>query len=110
MEKAIAAIWEPVLGLEQVGVHDNFFDLGGHSLLMAQVYDRLQKVVDKKLSMVDLLEYPTISSLARFLNKDRGGQPAIKRSDDGIEKLKEGKSRLQQQFRQRQLAHRKSGK
>ena len=110
MEKAIAAIWEQVLGLEQAGVHDNFFDLGGHSLLMAQVYDRLQKVVDKKLSMVDLLEYPTISSLARFLNKDRGGQPTIKRSDDGIEKLKEGKSRLQQQFRQRQLAHRKSGK
>jgi len=109
MEKSIAAIWEQVLDLEQIGVHDNFFDLGGHSLLMAQVYDRLQKVVDKKISMVELLEYPTISSLARFLNKDRGGQP-LKRSDEGIEKLKEGKSRLQQQFRQRQLAQRKPGK
>jgi len=110
MEKSIAAIWEQVLGLQQVGVHDNFFDLGGHSLLMAQVHDRFQKVVDKKISMLDLLEYPSISSLARFLNKDRTSQPTIKRSDEGIKKLKQGKSRLQQQFRERQLAQRKPGK
>jgi amino acid adenylation domain-containing protein len=110
MEKSIAEIWKQVLGLEQVGVHDNFFDLGGHSLLMGQVFDKLQKIVDGKLSMVELLEHPTISSLARFLNKDKGGQPAVKRSDEGVEKLKEGKSRLQQQFRQRQLGRRKPGK
>jgi acyl-coenzyme A synthetase/AMP-(fatty) acid ligase/acyl carrier protein len=110
MEKSIAAIWQQVLGLEQVGVHDNFFDLGGHSLLMTQVYDKLQKIVDTKISMVELLEYPTISSLARFVTKDKGGQSAAKRSDGGIEKLKEGKNRLQQQFKERQLAQRKPGK
>ena len=110
LEKSIAAIWEQVLGLKQVGVHDNFFDLGGHSLLMAQVYDRVQKVVDKKISLLDLLEYPSISALARFLNKDKTSQPAIRRSDEGIKKLKEGQSRLQQRFRDRQLARRKPGK
>ncbi|HYP26944.1 MAG TPA: amino acid adenylation domain-containing protein [Blastocatellia bacterium] len=110
MEKSIALIWEQVLGLEQVGVHDNFFDLGGHSLLLGQVFSKLQKIVDRNISMVELLEHPTISSLAKLLNKDKDVQPTIKRSEAGIEKLKEGKSRLQQQLRQRQLGRRKPGK
>ena len=43
VETAIAALWQSVLNLEQVGLHDNFFDLGGHSLLMVRVHGQIQK-------------------------------------------------------------------
>jgi hypothetical protein len=72
MEEQVAEIWRSVLGRETVGVHDNFFDLGGHSLLMAQVHSRLSSATFQQVSVVDLFRYPTVSSLAQFLesNKD----------------------------------------
>ncbi|HKT52101.1 MAG TPA: beta-ketoacyl synthase N-terminal-like domain-containing protein, partial [Candidatus Angelobacter sp.] len=63
----LADIWKQVLGREAVGVDENFFDVGGHSLLLAQVHARLLKVLDKPLSMVKLFEHPTISLLASYL-------------------------------------------
>ncbi|HEX7734015.1 MAG TPA: amino acid adenylation domain-containing protein, partial [Ktedonobacteraceae bacterium] len=72
LEQAIAIIWQAVLHLERVGVNDNFFDLGGHSLLLVQVQTGLQAVSDERLSIIDLFQYPTISALARYIQKDRG--------------------------------------
>jgi amino acid adenylation domain-containing protein len=66
-ERLAADIWKQVLGREAVGVDDNFFDVGGHSLLLAQVHARLLKVLDKPLPMVKLFEHPTISLLASYL-------------------------------------------
>jgi acyl carrier protein len=70
-------VWQAVLGLDNVGIHDNFFDLGGNSLLMAQVHSRLREAIDADISMVDLFQYPTISALAHHLRRDqrRGAQP-----------------------------------
>ena len=48
LEQAIAGIWQEVLGVERVGVHDNFFDLGGHSLLVPQVQSRLREHSDAR--------------------------------------------------------------
>jgi amino acid adenylation domain-containing protein len=73
IERAIAAIWQEVLKLEQVGTRDNFFDLGGHSLLMVQVHTRLREIVEREISMVDLFKYPTISALAEFLSDEQRG-------------------------------------
>ncbi len=67
-ERAIAAVWREVLSLERVGVDDNFFDLGGHSLLMAQVHARLCEVFDRDLTLIDLFRHPTIAALAAFLS------------------------------------------
>ncbi len=70
LEAQIAAVWREVLGTPAVGVDDNFFDVGGHSLLAVQVHRRLQAVVGPRLSLTDLFRFPTIRALARHLAQD----------------------------------------
>lgn len=67
LERTIAGIWTRVLRTDAVGVHDNFFDVGGHSLLMAQVHEQLRAALDCPLALVELFEFPTIRSLADHL-------------------------------------------
>ena len=72
VEKRIAAVWKEVLGVERVGVRDNFFDLGGHSLLLLQVHKKLRaELPGRDLSVMDLFRYSTVQSLAEHLS---GGQ------------------------------------
>jgi len=68
-EKILSAIWTKVLGKEKVSIHDNFFDLGGHSFLLAKMYAALPEHIKKNLKMVDLFKYSTISMLSNFLNQ-----------------------------------------
>ena len=79
--RAIARLWREALGVERVGEHDNFFDLGGHSLAMAAVRERLRGELGLELPLVALFEHPTIGALvARFGTEsnadDRGGEVA----------------------------------
>jgi amino acid adenylation domain-containing protein len=67
IESAIAAMWKDVLRVDQVGVHDNFFDLGGHSLLLIKVQERIEEHLNRRLEIVDLFQYPTIETLANHL-------------------------------------------
>ncbi len=67
LEQMIAEVWREVLGREKPGIHENFFDLGGHSLLLARVHAKLQKRLTKPLPMVKLFEHPTIAALANYL-------------------------------------------
>lgn len=69
-EKVIAQVWEDILQVRQFGVDDNFFDLGGHSLLLAKVHERLKDQFETNLTIVDLFKYPTVRSLARYLRHD----------------------------------------
>jgi acyl carrier protein len=98
-----------VLHVEKVGVHDNFFDLGGHSLLMIQVHSALQERLKRDLPVIELFEYPTIDSLARYLSHGKSGPSSSQQTDGRVEKIKEGKNRLVQQFKQRQRAAKKGG-
>ena len=75
-EKKIAAIWKEVLGRATVGIHDNFFDLGGHSLLLTQVHARLQKLLHARLPMVKLFEHPTVAALAAYLEAEERHSPS----------------------------------
>jgi amino acid adenylation domain-containing protein len=67
MERRIAAIWRELLHLDKVGIHDNFFDSGGHSLLAVRVYHRLKRELAREFPLVVLFEHPTIGALARYL-------------------------------------------
>ena len=58
-----------------MGVRDNFFDLGGHSLLATQVRDVLSEMLVRDVAIVDLFTYPTIRSLARYLENQH--RPAV---------------------------------
>ena len=67
MEKGIARIWAELLRIETVGLHDNFFDLGGHSLLVVQAQARLRDGFGVNVPVVRLFQHPTVGALARFL-------------------------------------------
>ncbi|WP_333364598.1 AMP-binding protein [Microcoleus sp. N3A4] len=69
IEKTIGLIWKEVLHLNEVGIHDNFFDLGGNSLLIAKVVSKLQSAFKKEISITDMFQYPTIKSLAEHLGQ-----------------------------------------
>ncbi|MEM7034196.1 MAG: amino acid adenylation domain-containing protein, partial [Chloroflexota bacterium] len=66
IEMTIAKIWQEVLQVDKVGVHDSFFDLGGHSLRMVQVHNKLKAHFQQSFSMIKLFEYPTVAAMAQF--------------------------------------------
>ncbi len=72
LERDLARIWQQLLGVDHISIHDNFFDLGGHSLLMAQAHSRLQQLLGREVPIVDLFQYPTISRLAKHLGQAPG--------------------------------------
>jgi amino acid adenylation domain-containing protein len=69
LEDTIAALWCEVLGVDRVGRHDGFFDLGGHSLLMAQLRTMMAARTGHEVSMVELFQHPTVASLAQYLRR-----------------------------------------
>lgn len=77
VERLIAGIWQEVLQVDTVGVDDNFFDLGGHSILAFQVYSRLQDAFGQQIAMMDLLQYPTIAGLATYLRQSQPDREAL---------------------------------
>jgi natural product biosynthesis luciferase-like monooxygenase protein len=97
LEQVIVQVWREALKVEKVGVQDNFFDLGGHSLLMAQVHGQLREALQRDLPLVKLLEYPTVSALARYLSQDSDPasvfQPAYDRAQKQQASLKRQRER-----------------
>jgi len=75
LESELVRHWEAVLGRTGIGVFDHFFDLGGHSLLVAQAHSRLQELLGREVPIVDLFRFPTIHQLAAHL-ADHGGSAA----------------------------------
>ena len=82
LERLIAGVWREALGVEQVGVRDNFFNLGGHSLLLIRVNNRLREALRMELPVVELFKYPTVSALAEHLSRSKA-QPVWRRARGG---------------------------
>jgi amino acid adenylation domain-containing protein/FkbM family methyltransferase len=99
VEAAIAAIWTDVLGVERVGIRDNFFDIGGHSLLLARVHGLLGERLNANLSIVELFRHPTIEGLARVV---AGGEDEKTETPDRSQELNAGAERLRKRLSQRQ--------
>jgi hypothetical protein len=75
LESRIAAVWRELLRVERVGSRDNFFELGGSSLLVVRVRNRLQELLGRDLSLVDLFRHPTVASLAAHLAAGEESEP-----------------------------------
>ncbi|PYK12537.1 MAG: hypothetical protein DME65_03850 [Verrucomicrobia bacterium] len=88
LEWTIALAWREVLALERVGLHDNFFDLGGNSLLLAQLHRRLQADLRKDIPIVHMLQHTTVSALVRYLAPQACETAAIGSVDDCNEPLR----------------------
>ncbi|MBE7219991.1 MAG: non-ribosomal peptide synthetase [Caulobacteraceae bacterium] len=71
VEQRVAAVWRDCLGVASVGLDDNFFDLGGHSLLLVKVHGRLRDELKADLSLVDLFRFPTVRLQAGALDAGR---------------------------------------
>ncbi|MCP5049476.1 MAG: hypothetical protein GY940_20060, partial [bacterium] len=67
MEKNIGRIWEELLAVDHMGLDDNFFDLGGNSLRIIRLGNKLKETFGKSIPVMKLFEYPTIRSLAEYL-------------------------------------------
>jgi acyl carrier protein len=71
----MAALWQQVFGIDKVGIHDNFFDLGGHSLKAAQLFYLIEQVYGLQLPLATLFQAPTIATLALLLKQEQRTPP-----------------------------------
>jgi amino acid adenylation domain-containing protein len=94
IEKTIASVWQELLHLEHVGRDDNFFDLGGHSLLVVQAQARLHELLQVDLPVVRLFQYPTVGALAGSLSN--------RQKTDSLEKARNRARKQRQAFAHRE--------
>jgi acyl carrier protein len=94
VEETLASIWAGVLKLDKVGIHDNFFDLGGHSLLGTQLISRIRDAFKLDLPLRNLFEAPTIDGLAQRVKKLGEKQDAMQETK--ITRLAREQYRVQQ--------------
>ncbi len=94
-ELAIARVWGEMFELDRVSVDENFFDLGGHSLLLVKMHSRLQESLYPDLSVVTLFEHPTVRSLAQHLDQ-AGNTETGTTAGESQNRAKQQKQALQQ--------------
>ncbi len=96
LEQQILAIWQEVLQVTTAGVEDNFFDLGGHSLLMVQVCNQVRKTLHRELSVVDMFQHPTVRKMAHYLSAQVSTSALIAETQDRADKQKQALQRRKQ--------------
>lgn len=94
LEQFIATIWQDVLRIESVGINDNFFDVGGHSLLLLQVHSKLAGELACELTAMDMFVNPTIRTLAEHLMSLRPEAKELKTRYEGSKTLVQKRRRL----------------
>ena len=93
LEGIIAAIWQGILEVKDVGIYQNFFDLGGRSIHIIQVHSKLQKVLKRDIPIIDLFKYPTIRSLSQHLGQEQAKQSSLQQGRDRTELLRLSRER-----------------
>jgi hypothetical protein len=77
LEQRIAELWSQVLDVEKVGADDNFFDLGGYSLLLVTLQSKLAALLERPVPIVDLFTHPTVAAQARHLGRTADKSPKL---------------------------------
>lgn len=106
LEQLIAQIWRQTLGKPSSHVfnaNDNFFDVGGNSLLVTRVHSQLEAALQQKLTMVSLFTYPTIAQLAGFLAGEGKGGQLLHRHESGTERGATRQTKTQSRQNRRSL-------
>ncbi len=83
LETELAAIWADLLRIEPVGIRDNFFDMGGTSLLAVDLFARIDRRFGRDMPLTSLLEAPTVEALARLIAGETGADTLVKIRDGG---------------------------
>jgi acyl carrier protein len=89
VEEIITRAWQETLGIDSLGVYDNFFDLGGNSLIGMKLIARLKKDLDVDIPIVALFEGPTVSALATVISYGRSTDSAYEDNRSRGEKRRE---------------------
>jgi acyl transferase domain-containing protein/thioesterase domain-containing protein len=83
VERELAAVWRELLGLSQVGVHDDFFEVGGTSLVAVRLFNRIRKRYGVSLPLSTLFEAPNIEGCAKIIAEDLGLAPQSYSASNG---------------------------
>ncbi len=95
-EKSLTRIWQEVLRIDKIGIDDNFFDLGGNSLRLAEVNRKIHAVFGREVPLVEMLALPTIRSLTAYFTRPEIKLDTLKKSHDRAETrrtLRDGRKR-----------------
>jgi acyl carrier protein len=104
LEESITEVWKEVLQLDKVGINDNFFDLGGNSLLMVKVHKKLQELFKKEYQLVELFKYSSVSALAQFLGEPGKTDNSYQDISDRARKQKQAISNRKHQSKAREVS------
>jgi acyl transferase domain-containing protein/acyl-CoA synthetase (AMP-forming)/AMP-acid ligase II/acyl carrier protein len=107
VEEMITDVLQEYFGCEQIGIHDNFFDLGATSMDLMQINRKLNTLLGRKITLTELMTHTTVSSFAAHFVGETVGSGANNKGTDRQEAIKRGKKSLQQKFekrRQRELS------
>ena len=94
LERAVAAVWEEVLQRRNIGVEQNFFELGGTSFKALDVLRRLEQTFHRRILVNDLFKYTTVGSLARFLADEDDSSTSVRRAQSRAETQKRALERI----------------
>lgn len=96
MEQTIAKVWQKAFGVDAISIYDNFFDLGGYSIMLIAVHEELQSILDTKFPIAKMFQHSTVSSLAYYLSQGQGDKPAYEKVQNRAQRQREALMRMKQ--------------
>jgi len=101
LECLLAGVWSKLLKIDRVGIHDNFFEIGGNSLMTLQVAVQVRELLAIDLPIVKLFQHPTIAQLANYLNEGKTAIPSNNKFQDRADRQKAAFNRQKQSIKKR---------
>jgi acyl transferase domain-containing protein len=89
VERTLAVMWREMLGVSELGIHDDFFDLGGSSLLATRVFTRIAEVFGTRLPLATIFEAPTVAELALLVDSGTGSESHSRDGQENVDDLQD---------------------